>query len=56
MKKEEDYSNKNELIKDVDYYLDERELMIFTENYHLKRGYCCENNCKHCPYEQDKKF
>jgi len=22
----------------------------FTEQYHLKRGYCCESGCKHCPY------
>ena len=24
--------------------------IIFTEKYHLKRGYCCKNNCKHCPF------
>ena len=33
-----------------DYYLNEDGLMIFTERYHLKRGYCCESSCKHCPY------
>nr|WP_294872695.1 DUF5522 domain-containing protein [uncultured Pedobacter sp.] len=24
--------------------------MVFTEAYHLKRGYCCKNKCKHCPW------
>lgn len=24
--------------------------MVFTKSYHLKRGYCCKNKCKHCPY------
>ncbi|MEC8739468.1 MAG: DUF5522 domain-containing protein [Bacteroidota bacterium] len=22
-----------------------------TENYHLKRGNCCGNKCKHCPFD-----
>ncbi|QYH41271.1 MULTISPECIES: DUF5522 domain-containing protein [Algoriphagus] len=33
-----------------DYYLNEQGLMVFTEKYHLKRGYCCGSGCKHCPY------
>ncbi|HYI78124.1 MAG TPA: DUF5522 domain-containing protein [Chryseolinea sp.] len=28
--------------------------MVFTEAYHLKRGYCCKNRCRHCPYEFKK--
>jgi hypothetical protein len=28
----------------------ENGLMVFTEAYHLKRGYCCKNGCRHCPY------
>jgi Family of unknown function (DUF5522) len=32
-----------------DYYL-ENGLLIFTAAYHLKRGYCCGNACRHCPY------
>lgn len=27
--------------------------MVLTEAYHLERGYCCGNGCKHCPYEYD---
>ncbi|WP_160111220.1 DUF5522 domain-containing protein [Algoriphagus boritolerans] len=36
-----------------DFYINERGLMVFTATYHLKRGYCCENGCKHCPYPKD---
>jgi len=35
-----------------DYYFNSDGLMVFTENYHLKRGYCCKNNCKHCPFKK----
>ncbi len=38
-----------------DYYLSEEGYIIFTEQYHLKRGYCCKSGCKHCPYGYDKK-
>ena len=34
-----------------DYYY-EKGYMVMTEKYHLKRGYCCKSNCRHCPYEQ----
>jgi hypothetical protein len=34
-----------------DYYTDENGLSVFTANYHLKRGYCCGNRCRHCPYD-----
>ena len=33
-----------------DYYLTQQGYRCFTEQYHLKRGYCCESGCKHCPY------
>ena len=35
----------------IDYYLNEQGLMVLTEKFHLERGYCCGNGCKHCPYE-----
>ena len=25
-------------------------LFVFTAAYHLARGTCCENGCRHCPY------
>ena len=33
-----------------DYYMDENGKMVFTAAYHLKRGNCCGNGCRHCPY------
>lgn len=38
----------------VDYYFNEDGLMVFTSQYHLKRGYCCKNKCKHCPWNYGK--
>jgi hypothetical protein len=34
----------------ADSYLDESGRTVFTAAYHLKRGYCCGNRCRHCPY------
>jgi hypothetical protein len=28
----------------------EHGLVVFTEAYHLRRGYCCASRCRHCPY------
>jgi len=30
------------------YYFDENGLLVFTEEYHSNRGYCCGNGCRHC--------
>ncbi len=38
----------------VDYYFNEQGLMVFTAAYHLKRGYCCKNKCRHCPWNYGK--
>lgn len=35
-----------------DYYID-HGLYVFTEKYHLKRGYCCKSGCRHCPYKEE---
>jgi hypothetical protein len=37
-----------------DYYYSDEGYLIFTEQYHKKRGYCCENGCLHCPYGFNK--
>ena len=37
------------LVEGVDYYFEDG-LMVFTRAYHLKRGYCCQSGCRHCPY------
>ncbi|MDO5511031.1 MAG: DUF5522 domain-containing protein [Weeksellaceae bacterium] len=36
-----------------DFYV-ENGHRVFTEKYHLKRGYCCKSGCRHCPYGYDK--
>ena len=40
-----------QLVENEDYYLD-RGLMVLTARYHLRRGYCCEQGCRHCPYTE----
>ena len=37
------------LIENEDFYI-EKGLYVFTAAYLLKRGYCCGNGCRHCPY------
>jgi len=32
-----------------DFYFD-GPYMVFTAAYHTKRGYCCNSDCRHCPY------
>jgi hypothetical protein len=32
-----------------DYYYD-GPYVVFTAQYHLKRGTCCNSGCRHCPY------
>ena len=36
-------------VEGIDFYF-EGALVVFTEHYHLRRGYCCESGCRHCPY------
>ena len=50
-----DQNNENKLIEGEDYYLTPEGYKVFTEKYHLKRGYCCRSGCRHCPYGFDKK-
>lgn len=45
----------NSKLSEEDYYFNEQGLMVFTAKYHLKRGYCCQSGCKHCPYGFKKK-
>ena len=39
-----------ELIEGTDYYINEEGFVVLTEKYHLDKGYCCGNGCRHCPY------
>ncbi|KAF2519861.1 hypothetical protein E0W68_01120 [Flavobacterium salilacus subsp. salilacus] len=47
--------NPNDLVEGEDYYLTPEGYKVFTEKYHLQRGYCCKSGCRHCPYGYDKK-
>ena len=37
-------------LRDEDFYY-EGSYLVFTAAYHLKRGYCCNSGCRHCPYK-----
>ena len=41
---------KNDHESPKDFYI-ENGLLVMTESFHLKRGYCCGSECRHCPYE-----
>ena len=47
--------SKRKNLDEGDYYLSPEGFIVFTEQYHLKRGYCCKSGCKHCPYGFNKK-
>ena len=36
-------------LTEEDFYY-EGQYVVFTAAYHLKRGYCCNSGCRHCPY------
>ena len=41
----------NKLVEGEDYYYNEQGYIVLTEKYHLQRGDCCGNGCRHCPYD-----
>ncbi|QES87274.1 cysteine-rich CWC family protein [Rhizosphaericola mali] len=42
-----------ELMEGIHYYK-EGDFFVFKEFYHIQRGYCCANGCRHCPYGNAK--
>jgi hypothetical protein len=40
------------LVEGLDYYF-EGGLMVFTAHFLRRRGYCCANGCRHCPYDRE---
>ena len=44
-------SKKNNL--NEDFYFNDKGLLVFTREYHLKRGYCCKSNCLNCAYKPE---
>jgi hypothetical protein len=35
-----------------DFYM-EGDSVVFTAQYHLRRGWCCGSGCRHCPFSSD---
>ncbi len=44
-----------ELKEGLDFYK-ENGFFVFTERYHMLRGTCCTNGCRHCPYGFQKQI
>lgn len=44
-------SSAREPLQPGDFYMEGPNL-VFTAAYHLRRGACCNNNCRHCPYKE----
>jgi hypothetical protein len=42
-------TEKSEFIEGVHFYK-EGNMWVFTELYHLLKGSCCGNGCRHCVY------
>jgi len=39
----------DELKEGTDFYM-ENGYRVMTESFLIRRGYCCSNGCRHCPY------
>jgi hypothetical protein len=39
-----------EAVEGLDYIQSPDGYRVMTEFYLVKRGYCCSNGCKNCPY------
>lgn len=40
------------LAEGVDFYVEDGKV-VFTSYYLLRRGYCCNKGCRHCPYKDE---
>lgn len=38
---------------EINFYYDEHGNTVFTAKYHLNKGFCCGNGCRHCPYHYE---
>lgn len=47
--KAKDLPKTTHFIESIDYYIEDGKY-VFTKWFHLKRGACCGNGCRHCPY------
>jgi hypothetical protein len=42
-----------QFVEGVDFNYNEEGYIVLTAKYHLERGFCCGNGCRHCPYEYE---
>lgn len=42
-----------DMVLGEDYLITPSGQYMFTAAYHLKRGHCCEQRCRHCPYPKN---
>jgi len=36
----------------IDYYVDsDTGWSVWTEKFLIERGFCCNSDCRHCPYD-----
>ena len=42
----------SQLAEGVDFYVEDGKV-VFTFYYLLRRGYCCNKGCRHCPYKDE---
>jgi hypothetical protein len=36
---------------DPTFFYEENGRKVMTETFHISRGFCCGNKCRHCPFE-----
>jgi len=42
--------DKTQVLRSGEFYFEPGGAMVFTTEYLLKRGHCCDSGCRHCPY------
>lgn len=40
------------MLQDDEFYMEDGKFVL-TERYHWRRGHCCGNGCRHCPYSHE---
>jgi hypothetical protein len=46
-------SHEEALLVGAEGYIDHKTgFYVFTSEYHLARGSCCGNGCRHCPFTE----
>jgi len=43
-----------DFIEGEHFYYNEAGYVVLTTTFHLERGYCCGNGCRHCPYDYER--